>query len=261
MTLVAAFDAGLFLERLQPDAALLRALWTTVYVAVLAQLLGTAFGVVSALAGLSRRAPLRALSGAYVWLIRGTPVLVQIFFVFYGANLLFDVTVFPRELDLGLLTISGAVLAGITALAINEGAYMSEIVRAGIMAIDVGQMEAARAVGMRKRLAMRRIVMPQAARVIVPGLGNEFNNMLKTTSLLYFIGVFELLAHTQAFLSRTFAYPEAYAAVAVWYLVLTTIWTLLQVQMERYLGASERVANEPWYTRLFGIRATPGAYA
>ena len=178
---------------------------------------------------------MRALSAAYVLLIRGTPLIVQIFFIFFGANLFFGVTLFPREVSLVGLTLSGAVLAGITALAVNEGAYMSEIIRAGIQAVDPGQMEAALAVGMTRPLAMRRIVLPQAARVIVPPLGNEFNNMIKNTSLLAFIGVYEMFFDAEVGYSTTFRPVEYFFAVAFWYLVLTTIWSLIQARIERRL--------------------------
>ena len=123
---------------------------------------------------------------------RGTPVIVQIFFVYFGANLFLGFDLFPRTVGLGFITVDGASVAGMVALAVNEGAYMSEIIRAGIGAIDRGQMEAAKSVGMPPALAMRRIVLPQAARIIVPPLGNEFNGMLKNTSLLAFIGVLEM---------------------------------------------------------------------
>ena len=121
---------------------------------------------------------------------------------------------------------------------------MREIIRAGIDSVDKGQLEAARSLGMRHGLAMRRIVLPQAARVIVPPLGNEFNNMLKTTSLLFFIGVVELWGNAEIGYSQTFKPVEYFAAVAVWYLLLTTIWTLIQSWIERRLAVSERDESE-----------------
>ena len=140
---------------------------------------------------MSRFAPLRWLSGIYVWIFRGTPLLVQIFFIYFDVQ--------PADAS------TSAVLdgprrkpsTGIVALSINEGAYMREIIRAGIDSIDKGQMEAAKSLGMRYGMAMRRIILPQAARVIVPPLGNEFNNMMKNTSLVYTIGVYELFADAE----------------------------------------------------------------
>jgi len=231
------FDFSAFSSRVfSPSGVFLEALVTTVTVAVLAQVLGTGLGILSALAARSRYAPLRVLSSVYVWLMRGTPVLVQVFFLFYGLPLILGIDLFPRELDLGFTRISGAMIAGILALGLNEGAYMSEIVRAGINSVDKGQMESALAVGMTPSMAMRRIVLPQAARVIVPPLGNEFNGMLKSTSLLAFIGVYEIFLDTQTGYARTFKPAEYFLAAAVWYLLLTTLWGLVQMWLERRLS-------------------------
>jgi len=130
------------------------------------------------------------------------------------------------------------------ALGVNEGAYMTEIVRAGILAIDPGQMEAAKSLGMTYRKAMRRIVLPQAARVIVPPLGNEFNNMLKTTSLMAVISVTELFRVAQGVYAVTFKPFEVFLGVAVYYLALTTIWSLIQSVIERRIGASTTRGEE-----------------
>ena len=236
-----AVDWSIIADRIfSPDQQFWRALATTVSIAVVAQLLGIALGLLSALAGLSRLGPVRALSAAYVLVIRGTPLIVQIFFVYFGANLFFGFSLFPREVAIAGFTLSGAILAGTVALAINEGAYMSEIIRAGIQSVDPGQMEAALSVGMTRGLAMRRIVLPQAARVIVPPLGNEFNGMIKNTSLLAFIGVYELFFDAEVHYSTTFKPVEYFLAVAFWYLVLTTIWSLIQARIERRLNPAEQ---------------------
>ena len=222
-----------------PDHVFFRALWTTVYIAVLAQVLGVVLGLLAALMRMSRFAPLRWLSGAYVLVFRGTPLLVQIFFIYYGIDLLFGFNLIPVTLNLGVFRLDGAVFAGILALGLNEGAYMREIIRAGIDSIDKGQMEAAKTLGMRSTLAMRRIILPQAARVIVPPLGNEFNNMMKNTSLVYTIGVFEMFAYAEQNYSQYFI-ADYFLAIAVWYLFLTTVWTFIQAHIERRLAASER---------------------
>jgi polar amino acid transport system permease protein len=254
MSLLAAFDWHIFWQRIaHPDHVFLRALWTTVYISVIAQFLGVLLGLVAALMRMSRLAPLRALSGAYVLVFRGTPVIVQIFFVYFGANLFLGFDLFPRTVSFGAFSVNGAVVAGVTALAINEGAYMREIIRAGIESIDKGQMEAARSLGMTDGLAMRRIVLPQAARVIVPPLGNEFNNMLKTTSLLAFIGVYEMFEDADIHYSATFKPVEYFSAVAVWYLILTTVWSLIQGVIERRLAVSERSDQLSFRERLGGV--------
>jgi polar amino acid transport system permease protein len=195
-----------------------------------------------------------------VLVFRGTPVLVQLYFIYFGVNILFGVTVIPTTLHLGLFNLDGAVLAGIIALGVNEGAYMREIIRAGIDSIDKGQMEAAKSLGMRYGLAMRRIVLPQAARVIVPPLGNEFNNMLKTTSLVFTIGVYEMFADAEIGYSNSFQAVEYFGAVAVWYLVLTGIWSIIQASIERRLAASERMDDLTFRERLVAAWAPAGAF-
>src|SRR5213595_2048725 len=241
MEIVAAVDWHLIWQRIfHPDHAFVLALWRTVYMSVCAQVLGVVLGLIAALMRLSKFFPLRWLSGLYVLIFRGTPLIVQIFFVYFGANLLFGFTLIPNTVDFGLFVMDGAAFAGIIALGVNEGAYMREIIRAGIDAVDRGQMEAAKSLGMPYRMAMRRIVLPQAARVIVPPLGNEFNNMLKTTSLLAFIGVTELFQDAEIHYSQSFKPVEYFTAVAFWYLVLTTLWSFVQAWIERRLAASER---------------------
>jgi polar amino acid transport system permease protein len=247
---IASFDWTTFWNRIfGADTAFAHALFATIYIAVISQVLGVLLGLLAALMRMSRLRVLQALSGFYVWVFRGTPVIVQIFFVYFGVNILFGITVIPNSLSLGAFTLGGAAFAGILALGINEGAYMREIIRAGIDSIDKGQMEAAKSLGMPYGLAMRRVVLPQAARVIVPPLGNEFNNMMKTSSLVSVIGVYELFTDAQQGYSHTFV-ADYFLAVAFWYLVLTTIWTFVQAWLERRLGASDRGEPLTWRERL-----------
>jgi polar amino acid transport system permease protein len=214
-----------------PNSVFFRALWATVYISIAAQFFGVLLGLLAALARMSRFAPLRWGSAFYVWIFRGTPLLVQIFYVYFAFS-------WPT-FDLGVWTVTDAAIAGIIALSINEGAYMREIIRAGIDSVDRGQMEAAKSVGMTYGQAMRRIILPQAARVIVPPLGNEFNNMMKTTSLLFTIGVFEMFAYSEQNYSQFFI-ADYFIAIAIWYLLLTTVWTFVQAWIERRLAVSER---------------------
>jgi len=213
-----------------PGDVFLHALWATVYISVVAQVLGILLGLVAALMRMSSFRPIRFISGAYVLVFRGTPVLVQIMFIWL---------IIPgRTVGFGAFTLKQEVFAGIIALGINEGAYMREIIRAGIDSIDKGQMEAGKSLGMRYGAIMRRIVLPQAARVIVPPLGNEFNNMMKTSSLVYIIGVYELFGDAEQVFSST-ANAAPFVAVAFWYLVLTSIWSVFQAVIERRLAVSE----------------------
>jgi len=241
---LAAIDWHVIWSRIfHPNGTFTHALWATVYISIVAQVLGIVLGLVAALARMSRFLPFRLVSGTYVLIFRGTPVLVQIFFFYFALGL-------PNVVHLGVFNLTAEVSAGILALSINEGAYMREIIRAGIDSIDKGQMEAAKSLGMRSGLAMRRIILPQAARVIIPPLGNEFNNMMKTTSLVYTIGVYELFADAEQGYSNTF-HPEYFVAVAFWYLVLTTIWSLIQASIERRLAVSERGEELSFRERLF----------
>jgi polar amino acid transport system permease protein len=239
----------------RPDGFILSGLWLTLSISIVSQLIGVVLGVFGALGRMSRVAPVRWIANTYVWLFRGTPLLVQISFLFFGLSVA-RIWTWP-DLHLGPLVVAGAVQAGIVALGVNEGAYMTEIVRAGIISIDPGQMEAAKSLGMTYGQAMRRIVLPQAARVIVPPLGNEFNNMLKTTSLLVIISVPELYVIFSRKQGNAFAPFEFFLAAAVWYLLLTTIWSLIQGWIERRLARGTPGAAPPatgLRDRLFGTR-------
>ena len=197
--MLAAIDWHVIWSRIfHPNGTFAHALWATIYISIVAQVLGVLLGLIAALARMSRFWPFRWSRGSTSWIFRGTPRA--------RADLLrlLRRSTCPIVVHLGGLQPDRRGLAGILALGINEGAYMREIIRAGIDSIDRGQMEAAKSLGMRYGLAMRRIVLPQAARVIVPPLGNEFNNMMKTTSLVFTIGVYELFADAEQGYSQTF---------------------------------------------------------
>jgi len=238
------YDWSLFVRSIvQPDALIRNGIWLTLSISITSQLIGVILGVFGALGRIARFAPFRILANLYVWFFRGTPLLVQLTFFYFGLSVT-KVYNWP-PITIGGVTIPGEIQAGIFALGVNEGAYMTEIIRAGILSIDPGQMEAAKSLGMTYGLAMRRIILPQAARVIVPPLGNEFNNMLKTTSLLVVLGNVPELYVTFSRKNGTLFHPfELFLAAAVWYLLLTTIWGLIQASIERRLA-----------------RGTPGAAA
>ena len=241
----------------QPDSLIIRGIALTLSISVIAQTIGVVLGVFGAVGKMAKARLPRFIASFYVWFFRGTPLLVQISLIFFGLGVT-GIYKWPDFTPLGVFG-TGAVQAGIVALGVNEGAYMSEIVRAGILSIDPGQMEAAKSLGMPFGQAMRRIVLPQAARVIVPPLGNEFNNMLKTTSLLVVISVPELyvtFSYKNAGGSMVFHPFELFLACAVWFLVLTTIWAVIQSRIERRLGAGFGAGGGPSLReRLFGLRA------
>lgn len=199
----------------------------TVVISVASILCASLLALLTALGRLSRIAPIYALSTFYVSLIRGTPLLLQLFFFFLAL---------PR---LGIV-LSGAV-AGVVALSLNYGAYMSEIFRAGIQSVGKGQREAALALGMTQAQLMRRIVLPQALRVVVPPTGNEFIAMLKDSSLASTTGfVRELMWLGQNLGRREFRSLEALLVIALWYWGMTILFSALQSQLEKRMARGER---------------------
>ncbi len=246
-----AFTSAIF----TPDHLIIGGLELTVIISVISQAIGVILGIFLALARMAKAAPLRWIASIYIWVFRGTPLLVQLVFFYFGVGAVHLFGWDPITI-LGF-TIPGAIQAGIFVLGANEGAYMSEIVRAGIISIDPGQLEAAKSLGMTYPLAMRRIVLPQAARVIIPPLGNEFNNMLKTTSLLFVLGIQELYETFVIKQGQNYLPFEMYLACALWFLLLTTIWGFIQARIERQFakGAPGASTGGPSLReRLFGSR-------
>ncbi len=241
---------------IHPDDAILRGLALTVSISIVAQIIGVVLGVFAALGKMSRILPIRWIATFYVWVFRGTPLVVQLVFFYFGLSVT-KIFTWPDQSIFGF-SLEGAIQAGIFALGVNEGAYMSEIVRAGILSIDPGQGEAAKALGMPYGLTMRRIILPQAARVIIPPLGNEFNNMLKTTSLLFVLSVEELYTTFNIKQGNDFAPFEYFLAAAVWFLLLTTIWGFFQARIERRFSkgaAGSGSLNQPGLrARLLGLQ-------
>ncbi len=185
--------------------------------------------LLAALGRLSRIAPLYALSTFYVSLIRGTPLLLQIFFFFLALPQLGPAFVLP------------GLVAGTIALSLNYGAYMSEIFRAGILSVSKGQREAALALGMTQGQLMRRIVLPQALRFVIPPVGNEFIAMLKDSSLVSTTGfVQDILWRAQKVGRANFHTLEALLIAAAWYWVLTLIFSAIQARIEKRLARGER---------------------
>jgi polar amino acid transport system permease protein len=247
------FDWSFFEHLLfHPPSSFVQGAIRTVYLAVIAQALGVVLGLVLALMRRSRRLLLRIFASGYIWLIRGTPLLVQAVIIYDGASALGLYSFGP--LGFGPISIPGVVRAGIVTLAINEGAYMAEIMRAAIDSVDRGQAEAAESLGMRRRQAMRHVVLPQAMRVVIPPLGNEFNNMLKVTSLLSVIGLQELFLAAQDYNSTTFRTFEIFVVTAIYYIAMTTIWSFIQSAIERRMAArgGDVMATIPLRQRLFG---------
>lgn len=192
-------------------------------------LIGLAIGIALALMRLSGNRVMSGIAVFYCWLFRGTPLLVQLLIIYTGLPLIglrFDVW--------------EAALIG---LSMNEGAYLSEIVRAGIQAVPRGQQEAARALGLRKAQVFRMVTWPQALRVIIPPLGNSVNGLLKTTSIASVISVDELLRRTQLLIQERFLVLELFTVAAIYYLVLTTLWDVVQRRLERHYGRGDAMES------------------
>jgi polar amino acid transport system permease protein len=246
------FDWSYFEQLLfHPPSSFVQGAIRTIYLAVIGQALGVAIGLALALWRRSRHLPLRVLASGYIWLFRGTPLLVQAVLIYDGVTAIGLYSF--NTLRLGPVSVPGVIQAAIITLALNEGAYMAEIMRAAIDSVDRGQGEAAESLGMRRRQAMRHVVLPQAMRVVIPPLGNEFNNMLKVISVLSVISVPDLFLAAQNLNSATFRTFEIFTVAAIYYIVMTTVWSFIQSMIERRLashgGAIEQVSLRE---RLFG---------
>jgi len=233
------------------NSVILEGAQRTLVVALIAQVLGVALGVVSALMRMSKNPLLSGPANFYVWFFRGTPLLIQLLFWYNGVPQLFNNPDITRELTSFRVAIFG--------LAVNEGAYMTEIVRAGIESVEGGQMDAAKSLGMTYATAMRRTILPQALRVVLPPTGNEFIAMLKNSSLAFAIGLVELSNAARSIYSVNYNVMELLVVASIWYLVMTTIFSLLQAELESRLSIGQRDRPPTLFGRMteaFGARET-----
>jgi polar amino acid transport system permease protein len=215
---------------------ILHGLLLTLELTVISMVIGVALGVLLAVMRLSHNPMVSKASWFYIWLFRGTPVLVQILFWFNITALYPNIGIGSWSFDANNLITP--FVAAILALGLNEGAYMAEIVRAGILSVDEGQGEAGAALGMSRLQIMRRIVLPQAMRVIVPPTGNEAISMLKTTSLVSVIAVSDLLYSAQLIYSVNYRTIPLLLVASIWYLIVTTLLSIGQFYIERHFGRS-----------------------
>ncbi|MFE7133973.1 amino acid ABC transporter permease [Streptomyces sp. NPDC057638] len=222
----------------QFDAVILAGLWVTVQLTLVSMAVGVAIGVLVAVMQLSESPVLRATASAYTWFFRGTPLLVQLIF-WFNLALLFPVIGIgvpfdgPKLVEWQTNQVITGFVAALLGLSINEGAYMAEIVRAGIQSVDPGQREAGASLGMSNRQVLRRVVLPQAMRVIIPPFGNQFVSMLKTTSLVSVIAGADLMTVSQHLYLANFEVIALLMVASIWYLVLTTVASVAQHAIER----------------------------
>jgi len=244
-------------------APILRGLVVTLELTALSMAIGIVLGVLLAVMRLSPNPLVSGLSWIYIWFFRGTPVFVQILFWNFIAAL-YPTIAFglpfggPQAAHLNLTQLITPFVAGVLALGLNEGAYMSEIVRAGILSVDEGQTEAAQSLGMTRLLTMRRIVLPQAMRVIIPPTGNETISMLKTSSLVSAIAVTELLYAAQQIYARTYQTIPLLIVASIWYLAVTTVLSIGQYYVERHFARGARASSasvlQRWWRAISDLR-------
>ncbi len=238
------------------DGRILHGLRVTIELTVIAMAIGIVLGVLLAVMRLSPNWMVSSASSFYIWFFRGTPVLVQLLFWYNIAALYpkigLGIPFGPAFIHADANTLITPFAAAILGLGLNEGAYMAEIVRAGIISVDPGQADAAQSLGMTRLQTMRRIVLPQAMRVIIPPTGNETISMLKTSSLASVIVVTELLYATQLIYSVNFKTIPLLIVASFWYIVCTSVLYVGQYYLERYYGRGERTRQA---TPLQRIRA------
>ena len=242
---------------------MLLGLVNTVLLAVIAQSVAIVIGIVIALMRRSANPVAKAFAAGYIWLFRGLPVLLQIL-IWYNLALVIPRISIPLPFGGSLIdqptnVLVSAFTAALLGLALNESAYMAEIVRAGLNSVDSGQTEAAKSIGMAPNLTLRRVVLPQAMRVIIPPTGNDFIDMLKGTSIASVIGVTELLHASNNISSHNLLVMETLFAAAIWYMVVVTIAGVGQHYLERTFGSAERSVAAQAAKALRAIPLTRGA--
>ena len=242
------------------SAPVLNGLANTLVLTVLSMLIGIVGGIGLAVMRLSPNPVLSRVAGVYLWLFRGTPLIAQLlFWSFLSAlypNLSLGIPFGPEFVVFDTNSLITPFLACLLGLGLNEAAYMAEIVRGGIQSVDQGQSEAAGALGMTRAQTLRRVVLPQAMRVIIPPTGNETIGMLKTTSLVVVIGYTELLTSVQRIYSTNFQTIPLLIVAAAWYLLLTSLLTAGQRVIERRYGrgVAGAVTEATPLVRLFSFR-------
>lgn len=203
---------------------LMMGLWTTLWISAVASVIALMLGLITGLCRVSKNIALRGLAATYVEFIRGTPLLVQIFIAYFFVGTVFDLN---RN------------VAGVGALAVFAGAYVAEIVRAGVQSISKGQMEAARSLGMNVLQAMLYIILPQALRRILPPLAGQFISLIKDSSLVSVIAITDLTKSGREIITSTFATFEVWLTVAAMYLIVTSVLSQLVFYMERRFAVSD----------------------
>jgi polar amino acid transport system permease protein len=216
------------------DANILSGIRVTLELTAAAMLMGVVLGTLLAIMAVSDNIVLKTIAYGFVWCFRGVPLLVQVFFWF-------NIALFLPEIRLGTFAVSTNAIvttevASLLALGLHEASHMAEIIRSGLLSVDSGQTEASFALGLTRAKALRRIILPQAIRVILPPTGNEAIGLLKASAAVSVIGMEDLLTQAQHIYSRNFLVIELLFVAAIWYLAMTTVATAGQFFLERHFG-------------------------
>ena len=222
------------------DTRILSGIVVTLELTLLSMVLGFVIGLVLAVMRMSPNWLIRGVAGAYIWFFRGTPLLVQLLFWGFAAvlfpKLIIGIPFGPTFFEWDTNTVISLFTAAVLGLGLNEGAYMAEIVRGGLLSVPAGQAEASRAIGFSHMQTLRHIVIPQAMKFIIPPVGNDVISMLKTTSLVIVIGVSDLLYNTQQIYAANLQQIPLLIVASIWYIVFTTILTYFQSRIEKHFS-------------------------
>ncbi len=206
---------------------MLEGLKYTVLVALISIAIGIVLGLLVCLMKMAKNPVAKAIANVYIWIIRGTPMLVQAYIVFFGIPQLIQLMNPEFRLD--------SFTAGVITLSLNAGAYLAEVFRGGIMAVPKGQMEAARSLGLSQGKAMMKVVLPQAFKISIPAMVNQFIITVKDTSILSCIGLAELVNKTKTYVGKTYQFFSSYLYVALFYLVIISILMIISNYIEKKL--------------------------
>ena len=221
------------------DPSVMHGIGVTLSLTVVSMLLGIVLGLICAVGKLSKLRFFMGLSDLYLWFFRSTPLLVQLLF-WYNLSALFPVLGIPGLFAVDTNDVITPLTAAVVGLSLNEGAYMAEIIRAGLMSVDPAQRETAEAFGMSKSQILFRVLLPQAMRAIVPPTGNQVISMIKATAMVSIIAMDDLLYSVQAIYNQNFQIIPLLIVAVLWYLVITSVLTFIQSRIERKFAKSER---------------------
>jgi polar amino acid transport system permease protein len=221
-----------YVGRFLTAKVILEGIVNTMVMAILAMALGIFLGVVAAIMRLSPNPVLKSVASGYTWLFRGTPLILQLL-LWFNLALVFPTIGIPGLWSARAVDVMTPFLSALLGLGINQGAYTSEVMRAGMLSVDIGQYEAAQAIGMGRLRALRRIILPQAMRVVIPPLGNEFIGMVKATSLASVIQYPELLHNAENIYYANSRVIELLIVAGLWYLLVVSVLAPLQMLLER----------------------------